>query len=66
MKKPTYVCGIILKHIKMALSKSQIRYEYQIASHKASTASREELEKMFVQYYIMHSEYLEGLKDACK
>lgn len=50
----------------MPLSKSQIRDAYELASYKASTASREDLEEMFVQYYVQHCVGLEELNDACK
>jgi hypothetical protein len=50
----------------MTLSKLQLQDIHEHASYMAMTASRETLEKMFVQYYIKHSIYLEELNDACK
>ena len=50
----------------MALSKENIKDIYEHASHMAMTASRETLEKMFVQYYIKHCVHIEELNDACK
>ena len=50
----------------MTLSKLELKHIYQHASYMAMTASRETLEKMFVQYYIKHSVHLEELNDACK
>lgn len=50
----------------MELSKSQLQEIHEHASLMAMTASRQTLEKMFVQYYIKHSVYLEELNDACK
>lgn len=50
----------------MTLSKTQLQDIHEHASYMAMTASRETLEKMFVDYYIKHSEYLEKLNDSCK
>lgn len=39
----------------MTLSKTQLQDIHEHASYMAMTASRETLEKMFVDYYIKHS-----------
>jgi hypothetical protein len=61
------VCSLAKQIINiMKISKLQLQDIHEHASYMAMTASRETLEKMFVQYYIKHSIYLEELNDACK
>jgi len=50
----------------MTLSKEQLKDIHEHASYMAMTASRETLEKMFVQYYIKDSIHTEELNESCK